>query len=176
MVKGERERMTARGGAFRDIRSVEEARKQKEEPENIRLQSESQRAVPPKRGPHGLLYHPSTTTGPPPASPAISARHPDPRGRLRPISLKRGTGSKTRKVLATGTDQRESRRGGWAESRSCRHKPSGPACPLSQMASRAGLSVCPPGVSLCRFLSRALPLPACPGGGRARSETREGSF
>lgn len=50
--------MMARGGAFRDIRSVEEERKQKEEQESIRLQSESQRAVPPKRGPRGLLYHP----------------------------------------------------------------------------------------------------------------------
>lgn len=73
-------------------------------------------------------------------------------------------------------DQRESRRGDWAESSSHRRKPSGPACPLNQTASRAGLSVCPPGVSLCGFLSRALPHPACPGGRRAWSETQEGSF
>lgn len=59
MVKRERERVTARGGTFRDIRSTEEARKQKEEQESVCLQRESQRAVPPKRGPcRLLLYHP----------------------------------------------------------------------------------------------------------------------
>lgn len=153
---------------------MEEAWKQKEEQESICLQRESQRAVPPKKGPRRLLlYHPHWP-------PACQPSHPCPASRLMgptPLHLpKEGDGVQGKEGPGNRTDQRESKRGDWTESSSHRRKPSGPACPLNQTASRAGLSVCPPGVSLCGFLSRALPHPACPSGRRAWSETQEGSF